>query len=363
MKSVSPPGKGDRARERRLQPPVGPVRLIIDTDAHNEIDDQFALTWALLSPERLRIEAILAVPYSFARYRGPLNRAFELMRRHGSRAALPADLHPYRSWAGNLLEAGMAPGQLDLVGPEEGMELSCAEIVRVMDRLQLRGACPVLQGSRGYMSAARRPQSSPAAEYLIDRALHGGPEPLYVAAIGCATNVASALLMEPAIIDRIIVLWTSGYPSYAPFSNEASFNLVQDVHAARLLFESGVALHYLPGFHVGAQLRLSLPEVERWVRGRGAIGDYLYRLFENNPIHAQRAIRGHFGRSWVIWDLINIAWLLNPEWVPSRLVNAPRLGEDLCWRATPGGHLMREAWDVDRDAIFRDFFSRLEAAP
>ncbi len=32
---------------QRLAPPRGPVRLVIDTDTANEIDDQFALAWAL----------------------------------------------------------------------------------------------------------------------------------------------------------------------------------------------------------------------------------------------------------------------------------------------------------------------------
>ena len=29
---------------RRLSPPEGRVRMVLDTDAYNEIDDQFALT-------------------------------------------------------------------------------------------------------------------------------------------------------------------------------------------------------------------------------------------------------------------------------------------------------------------------------
>ena len=57
----------------------------------------------------------------------------------------------------------------------------------------------------------------------------------------------------------------------------------QDMLSSQLLFDSGVAQVYLPGFHVGAQLGISLPEMEQWVKGKGAIGDYLYELFMNNP--------------------------------------------------------------------------------
>ncbi|RYF38651.1 MAG: nucleoside hydrolase, partial [Comamonadaceae bacterium] len=40
---------------RRLALPRGRVQAVLDTDAANEIDDQFALAWALLSPERIEV--------------------------------------------------------------------------------------------------------------------------------------------------------------------------------------------------------------------------------------------------------------------------------------------------------------------
>ena len=55
----------------RLAPPTGPVRMVLDTDTYNEIDDQFALVWALLSPEKLAMEAIYAAPFHNARSNGP----------------------------------------------------------------------------------------------------------------------------------------------------------------------------------------------------------------------------------------------------------------------------------------------------
>ena len=51
-------------RKKRLQIPTGRLRLVIDTDAKNEVDDQFAIAWALRSPERFRVEAVYAAPFS-----------------------------------------------------------------------------------------------------------------------------------------------------------------------------------------------------------------------------------------------------------------------------------------------------------
>ena len=129
--------------------------------------------------------------------------------------------------------------------------------------------------------------------------------------------------------------------------------------AIRSTFRAGVPQVYLPGFHVGAQLRLSLPEMERWVKGRGAIGDHLFELYTHNPLWALQGISSFEAHSWVIWDLINIAWLIEPAWVPSEIVRTPWLMPDKRWRADASRHPMREAHGVQRDAIFLDFFRKL----
>lgn len=64
------PLHGDDWYRSRLREPSAPVRVVIDTDAANEIDDQFALAWALLCPEALTTEAVYATPFSFAHRRG-----------------------------------------------------------------------------------------------------------------------------------------------------------------------------------------------------------------------------------------------------------------------------------------------------
>lgn len=347
-----------------LEPPSGPVRLIIDTDTHNEIDDQFALAWALLSPEAFEIEGTLAAPYSFAHHRAPLLAAFEdLEREQEVDDPEVAIVGSYRRWARNLVAAGTDPREVPFVGPGEGMELSYHEAVKVYGLL---GADPdgvIFRGSPRYLTAASEPVRSDAVDHLIERAMSHDERPLYVAAIGAVTNIASAILIEPRIIERIVVVWTSGYPSWSPLSNRPSLNLMQDLHASRLLFDCGVPLVYLPGFYIGAQLTVSLPDMERWVKGRGRIGDYLFQLYTHNPIHAQRGITDQADRTWVIWDLICLAWLRDREWVPSRLTPAPSLGTDLHWEHPAGRHAMREGISIDRDEIFRDFYRKLEQGP
>jgi purine nucleosidase len=57
------PVVSEARRLERLQPPRGQVRMILDTDTYNDIDDQFAVVHALLSPEQPRLEALYAAPF------------------------------------------------------------------------------------------------------------------------------------------------------------------------------------------------------------------------------------------------------------------------------------------------------------
>ncbi len=346
---------------RQLALPSGPVRVILDTDTANEIDDQFALAWALLSPDQIEIEGITVEPFSFQHHRPKLLQAHQIINTgEPSTEEEVALVSAYRHWVEGLLRAGQNPADVNFVPPDEGMELSYQEVLTIYNKLGMDPGGQVYRGAPGYLISLDNPIRTPAAEHMIERALAASDRPLYVTAIGCATNIASALLMAPEIIRNVVVVWTSAYPSSCHLSNAPSLNLVQDRLASQLLFECGVPHVYLPGFHVGAQLKISLPDMERWVRGRGAIGDYLYHLYTHNPIYAQRGIVDYSWRTWIVWDMITIAWLLNPDWIPSDLRPSPLLDDDLFWQHPPKRHLMREAYDVNRDAIFRDFYLKLE---
>ncbi|MEP3846610.1 MAG: nucleoside hydrolase [Paracoccaceae bacterium] len=337
----------------------GPVRLLIDTDAANEIDDQYAIAWALLSPEHMTVEAVTAVPFSFAHHQPELLAAEKALEEGTVRQEHLVG--GFQGWLSRLHAQGRRAADLNFVGPAEGMALSHTEICTIYEKLGMSHQGRVFAGAERYMQSPEDIVESDAVDTII-RLARAGDAPLYIAAMGCVTNIASALLKAPDIIDRIVVIWTSAYPSSAPHCNRPSLNLVQDTHASRLIFDCGVPHVYLPGYHVGAQLKISRPEMAQFVKGQGAIGDYLNHLYTNNPLHDMFAITNREQRTWVIWDIINIAWLINPEWVPTRLTASPILDEELFWQHDDTRHLMREAHDVQRDEIFLDFYEKLGRA-
>lgn len=314
-------------REQLLTPPDGPVEVVIDTDVTNEIDDQFALAWALLRPDRLTVRALTACPYSLG------EEGF----------AAPGLVGEHE------LAEVIARRDDRTVSTQEGMLLAAQECRTIA---ALAGVdVPVVHGAGRYLPDQTTPVRSDAAELIVELASEPRERPLHVLAIGCATNLASALLLDPTIQDKVVLVWTSAYPTYWPYSN-ASYNLVQDLPAGRVLFDSGAPLVYLPGYHIGEQLRTTLPELREYVRGRGPLGDYLYALAEQSLFFGRRP-----GASKVIWDLIAVAYAVDPALLSTRLVRSPRLGSDLRWQdARPDRHVVREAHALDRDGIYGDLF-------
>jgi inosine-uridine nucleoside N-ribohydrolase len=288
-----------------LEPPTGPVDLVIDTDAYNEIDDQFAIAYALRRKDKLNLQALYAAPF--------LNE---------------------RS-----------------VSPADGMEKSYDEILKL---LTLAGEeYPAFRGSDQYLPDEKTPVISDAAQDLARRAMAYMPaKPLYVVTIGAITNIASALLLEPAIADRIVVVWLGGHTLEWPDNRE--FNIHQDVAAARVVFASGAPLVMLPCMGVVSAFTTTGPELEYWLRGRNPLSDYL----ADNTIEAAESYAK--GRVWsrVIWDVTAVAWLLNEggRFLASRLIPTPVPEYDHRWGAAPDAPLCRYVYHVNRDALLGDLF-------
>ena len=294
-------------RIEMLRPPEGRVRMVLDTDTYNEIDDQFAVVHAILSPEQLNLEAIYAAPF------------------HNNRST----------------------------GPEDGMEKSYDEILRLLNFLQVNSNNFVYKGSTAFLSDGETPLPSAAVNDMVERAMTNPDEPLYVVAVGAITNVASAILFEPEIIKNIVVVWLGGNPHYWPHTRE--FNLAQDIHGARVVLDSGVPFVHLPARGVVSHLLTTVSEMERYVEGQGKIGDYLAKIFKEYH-------NDHFGWSKVIWDISATAYLINNSWVPTDIVHSPILTDAVTWSFDNSRHLMRVATGVNRDAIFKDLFQKLQQA-
>ena len=92
------PALSDAEARSLLEPREGKLRVVLDTDTYNEIDDQFAVVHALLSGDRLDVEAIYAAPFHNNRSEGPadgMRKSFEEIGRLLDRMGV-ADREPPR---------------------------------------------------------------------------------------------------------------------------------------------------------------------------------------------------------------------------------------------------------------------------
>ena len=292
---------------KNSQRPEGKIDVVLDTDTYNEIDDQFAVAYMLSYGEKLNVKALYAAPfYNF----------------HSD-------------------------------SPEDGMERSYQEILRLLglmkkDELQ----SIVFRGSSKYLENETTPVKSPAAENLCELAMsYSSEKPLYVVAIGAITNVASAILMKPEIIDRIVVVWLGGHALHWPDTRE--FNMFQDIAAARVVFGCGVPLVQLPCMGVVSSFTISEAELNYWLKGKNALCDYLVQ-------HTTEEVTYAVGKPWtrVIWDVTAVAWLTG-DFTRSILVPSPIPEYDHHYGSDPTRHMINYVYYVDRDKLVQDLFARL----
>ncbi len=182
---------------KNLSVPQGKIDVVLDTDAYNEIDDQFAISYMLKYHEKFNIKGICAAPFYNA----------------------------------------------NSSSPEDGMEKSYDEILKLLDLSENEHLKQkVYKGSKEYLNDEKTPVESPAADFMAESANGYSPEnPLYIVVIGAITNVASAILKNPKMTENCIIVWLGGHGVHVPHG-ASEFNMKQDIAAARIVFGCGVTV-------------------------------------------------------------------------------------------------------------------------
>lgn len=289
-----------------LPPEAGPVPAILDTDTYNEIDDQFALIYALLSPEKIELRGVTAAPF------------------FNSRSDSAAD----------------------------GMEKSYREIVRIVDLMGFGGRMPVFRGATSFLPDRSTPVSSEAVDFIIDEARQARirGEKLFILSIGAITNLASALLIAPDIADDIVSVWLGGH-DYAHADNR-EFNLFEDVPAAQVVIDSAAPHIRIPCCDVASSLETTTEELRKELADCGEPGKYLFSIFRDYMADCECEKK-------VIWDISAVSYLTNPQATRWEVVPREKLEDDSSWSSPDTDRRMLIARKIDRAALFCDLFSRL----
>ena len=272
-------------------------KAVLDTDAFNEIDDQFAIVYSYFS-EKIDLQAIYAAPFF----------------------------------------------NDNSTGYEDGMEKSYEEILRVVECCEKNSTVPVLKGSRTTITNSGCAVDSEAADHLIKLA-HESDEIIYVMAIGAITNIASAILKDPSIANKICIIWLAAKQTHFP--DVAEFNLDQDYKAGQIVMNSGAPLLLCPAFNVVCALGARIGLI-RELKGHNPAAEYVYNLGE-----------GYFKGAgepsdWlrILWDIAAPAIIDNPACAEIEIITAPVFTDSKTYAFDSTRHQIMMLNSIDRETTY-----------
>jgi purine nucleosidase len=277
------------------------IPVVLSTDVGNEIDDQWAVTYLLLQP---RFEVL------------------GVMSAHAPSLAAPAGHTSYRI----LVDV-------------------------VENRLGMSTHPPLVEGGSLPMDDAKTPRPSPAVTFLIETSRRFSKDNrLTVLMIGAATDVASAILTDPTIVERVRVIQMG-------FNDEQGgdeFNIANDVHAVQAILDSTVPLVIGPGKVCRASLSLTFEQARALIATHGAIGGWLWEEYQAYYFRSVKPLRvNDFSKPWIIWDDITLAYVLGMT--EQHALPRPRLRENMTFEPVKTDQTVTWITDIDEQRMWSDF--------
>jgi len=251
-----------------------PIRVIIDADTANEVDDLYAIAWALLAP---RLDVI------------------------GLTSA---------QWHTNPRTPN------DSVGESQRLN---EEILELMGKT----AIPAPQGSNFPMVNEQRPQPSEATKFIIEQALATPDgEKLSIVILGPCTNIASAILIEPKIIPKLSVNYLGFWYNVETNTwNKREFNTNNDPNSVNVLLNTANLKFRVMTATTSQHLVFEKTKMDALLKNRGGIGDYLIDRWDNYDRFWQATDKEK--TKWIMWDVAILVALAYPELAEEKEVTTP----------------------------------------
>lgn len=147
-----------------------------------------------------------------------------------------------------------------------------------------------------------------AADFLIRTFMK--QKDITLAALGPLTNVAQAILKQPALKKQIPeIICMGGSVTCGNFNPCAEFNIYADPEAAKIVFESGIPIKMV-GLNLCRQNSMTPDDVERMRRIPNSVAQFAAEILDFS-------VQG--GRQAELCDACTIAWLIDPEIVTCSL--------------------------------------------
>ncbi len=291
-----------------------PLPVLLDCDTANEIDDQYAIAYALGSPS-LDVRGVISVHDTYI---------------HG-----PGSVERYQEEA--------------------------ERVVRLCGRRDV----PCVRGATRPMESRDEVLRSDGLELLIETA-RAATQPLHILATGPLTDVAALLLAAPELAERVRVVWMGGF-AHADVFRQFRFSDLNgraDIAAWRVVLERPVPLLHIPGWPGLIKLRVQYPEMIAALRALASpIAEYLAEITEGWQNRTAKSLTLDDGGK-VLWDVANVAALTVPHAFTVESLPCATLDAAAAHDFDRPGRTVEVVTDLDRDAILADMrvaFGRLPA--
>ncbi len=284
-----------------------PKPVILSTDVGNEIDDQWAITYMLLSSE-FDVRGIVSA--------------------HAPSLPAPSAHSTYKI------------------------------LVDVVERrLGMLSHPPLFEGSSEPLADRQTPRVNPGVEFIIQTSKSFSPENrLAVLTIGAATDVASAILRDPGITSRISII-AMGFKGLPEGGDE--YNVLNDPNAWRVILDSEVPVVIGSGDVCRQDLALSFEGAKKLTSQRGPVGAWLWNEYQDWYFRNVKPLRKNdFSKAWVIWDTVVMAY--EQGMTQQKEIPRPRLAENLAFEKTDTNKTITWITAIDSNRMWSDFAQKLD---
>ena len=277
------------------------IPVVLSTDIGNEIDDQWAVTYLLLQP-RFHVLGIMSA--------------------HAPSLPSPAGHASFRV-LNDVVE----------------------------HRLGMRVHPPLVEGGSLPLESTGKPQPSAAVSFLIKTSKPFSKENrLTVLAIGASTDIASAILTDPSIVDRVRIVQMG-------FINEQGgdeYNILNDVRAEQVILDSDAPLVIGPASVCRQDLAMTYDHARSYLAGLGPIGSWLWDEYQNWYFRNVKPLRvDDFSKPWYIWDDITLAYVLGMT--EQHTSGRPHMKDDASFDRLDADRTITWITRVDSKRLWADF--------
>jgi hypothetical protein len=311
-KSDSPGNVGDTKSNK--------MRVILDSDANNELDDQHAIAYLLFNGQVFDVEGIT------------VNRTYN---------------------GGDINE-------------------QYAEADRIVRLCDLNNKIKIYKGASGTYDEIKdrvdQPEfdGSEAVNFIVEKAKIQDGEKLILLPVGKLTNIALALKKDPSIAKNVRIVWLgTNYPDPGEYNFDNDTSAVKPILESDVEFEMVMVRYGKPSGTDAVAAKLSDfqqkmpgkgPHISDPVIGRHGgeftcFGDYsldLFVKFEGNP------------SSRPLFDMAAVAIVKNPAWADRVVLAAPKYVEEK-WIDQPDNLRKIVIWEnFDKDKIMQDFYNTVD---